>query len=69
MSKPPFAVASADAPGFAWKWRCADSKVESKNAFALYHDCLVDAQKQGYEVELTRAEGLTAPGGKRHGLA
>jgi hypothetical protein len=63
-----FSIASDDAPGYAWKWRSADSKIESAEVFTLYHDCLMDAQKQGYEVELTRAQGLTAPGGKQHGM-
>jgi hypothetical protein len=34
----------------------------------LYYDCVADARKRGYEVELTRAQGVTAPGGARHNM-
>ena len=64
-----FSVPSPHKNGYVWRWRCVDTDAESKEAFAMYHDCLADAQKHGYQVELARAAGLTAPGGARHGLA
>ena len=62
-----FSVPSAGANGYAWKWRCAEAKTESLKAFILYYDCFTDAREHGYEVELARAQGLTAPGGARYG--
>jgi len=44
------------------------SKAESKQAFSLYYDCVCDARKHGYQVDLQRAQGLTAPGGAAHKL-
>ena len=61
-------IAAADPHGFAWKWRCVASKAESKQAFSLYYDCVCDARKHGYQVDLPRAHGLTAPGGAAHKL-
>lgn len=63
-----FPIESKQAPGYVWKWRCVNSKVDSNEAFTLYYDCLMDAQRKGYEVELTRARGVTAPGGVQHGM-
>ncbi|MDB5923644.1 MAG: hypothetical protein JWN13_2580 [Betaproteobacteria bacterium] len=37
--------------GFAWKWRAADTRVESPGTFVYYHDCVQDAVKHGYTVE------------------
>jgi hypothetical protein len=61
-----FSVPSGPDHGYAWKWRCAD--VESKESFTFYFDCYTDAKKRGYTVELTRAHGVTAPGGALHRL-
>ena len=58
-------IPAGHAHGYLWKWRCAKSKAESKTAFTLYYDCVIDARKHGYDVELTHAQGLTAPGGPR----
>jgi hypothetical protein len=63
-----FSVPSPDVNGYAWKWRCADSATESAQSFQLYFDCLTDAKRHGYKVELTSATGLTAPGGAQIGL-
>lgn len=61
-----FSIPLHNANGFSWRWRCVDGTYESNKVFLLYHDCLMDAQRRGYEVELTHAQGLTAPGGKPH---
>lgn len=61
-------IPAGHAHGYVWKWRCAESKAESKTAFTLYYDCLTDARNEGYEVELTHAQGLTAPGGAQHNM-
>jgi hypothetical protein len=63
-----FATSAGEAPGYAWKWRCRASNATSDKSFPLYFDCVVDAREQGYEVELTRAQGLTAPGGAAYSL-
>ena len=44
-----FSVPAKNANGYVWKWRSADGDT-SKGTFALYHDCLADAQRNGYEV-------------------
>ena len=64
-----FSVACSHQNGYMWRWRCSDSHDASAEAFAFYHDCLRDAQDRGYDVELTHATGITAPGGERHGCA
>lgn len=63
-----FTVPSGSAEGFVWRWRCADDNKESTQTFMRYHDCMADAQREGYSVALTFAEGNRAPGGARHRL-
>ena len=63
------AVPSQEANGYAWKWRCEEAKAESTEIFGMYYDCFTDARKHGYSVELTHAQGLSAPGGARQRLA
>ena len=55
-------------PGYVWKWRCNKTNEGSAKSFTLYHDCLADARENGYEVELTHARGITAPGGAGYAL-
>lgn len=58
-------IYSVPAPGthlFAWRWRTPDGRQRSPRAFDFYFDCLEDAQRKGYRVELTHAYGITAPG-------
>ena len=38
--------------GYRWQWRSVDGACVSANAFDLFYDCLDDARKHGYEVEL-----------------
>ena len=56
---------AASGSGHSWHWRALQGADASTRAFELYHDCLTDARQHGYEVELTYATGLSAPGGKR----
>ena len=62
------AVAAADAAGYVWQWRCLESNATSERSFPLYFDCVVDARQHGYEVELARARGNSAPGGAGYSL-
>ena len=62
-------VPAGHANGYVWKWRCNEPKAESKTTFTLYYDCLSDARKHGYAVDLTQAHGLTAPGGAQHNMS
>lgn len=57
-----FSVPMTASPGYCWRWRAVDGKAESKSQFAHYHDCLADAQANGFVVELSVAQGNTAPG-------
>lgn len=63
-----FSIPSAGSEGFVWKWRCKDDNAESSRFFTRYHDCMTDAQRAGYTVESTRAEGNSAPGGAKQNL-
>jgi hypothetical protein len=58
-----FTIATGEPHGYAWKWRCATGTVTSAGTFPFYYDCITDARKHGYEVDVTRAHGVTAPGG------
>ncbi|MDB5902400.1 MAG: hypothetical protein JWM26_1278 [Betaproteobacteria bacterium] len=48
-----FSIQVPQSTAFVWKWRCSDGKAESKQSFDLYYDCVEDARKNGYSVELT----------------
>jgi hypothetical protein len=48
--------------GYSWKWRADNGKSDSVAHFSYYHDCLADAQAEGYAVERVVARGNTAPG-------
>ena len=63
-----YTTKTAEAPGYAWNWRCAADGASSAKPFPLYFDCIADARQQGYEVELAHARGLTAPGGAGYAL-
>jgi len=63
-----YAVPAAKNSDFEWKWRCDAEQVGSPKSFTFYYDCLTDAVAHGYRVEMTRAEGLTAPGGAAYEL-
>ena len=63
-----YAVAAGGEHGYAWKWRCDDKITKSPGTFAFYYDCLIDAREHGYSVELTRAQGTTAPSGPSYSL-
>ena len=57
------AIPAGEAPGYAWTWRCSADNRASKSAFTFYYDCVMDAKKHGYEVDLVKPLGATAPGG------
>ena len=61
-----FSVPATNANGYAWKWRSTDGHA-SKQTFVLYHDCLADARKNGYEVQIAD-QGLSDPGASPEGL-
>ena len=63
-----FATSAGAEPGYIWKWRCRTTNATSAQSFPLYFDCVLDAREHGYEVELTRAQGNSAPGGAGYAL-
>jgi len=63
------AVSAGEVPGYAWTWRCTADNTASASAFAFYYDCVTDARKHGYHVELSRAHGAMAPGGAGYALS
>ena len=64
-----YSITVPQSPGYAWKWRAVSGKTTCRESFQYYHDCLADARAKGYEVELSQAQGHTAPAGARHNLA
>ena len=48
--------ARATGAAFAWKWRSADGKQESKRAFDYYFECLEDARRHGYTAEFSNTK-------------
>ena len=57
-----FSIPMPTSPGYCWRWRSADGKVDSKRHFKYYFDCLADAGTNGYEVQPAKTHGTTAPG-------
>ena len=57
-----FSIPTNTSPGYCWRWRSADGKVDSQRQFAYYYDCLADAKANGHTVPLTDAYGENAPG-------
>lgn len=58
-----YAVTAATETGYAGRWKDDDSRATSADVYDLYFDCVDDARKRGYVVELTYAAGDNAPGG------
>ena len=63
-----FSVPGAKPVGYAWKWRSADGKHESEATFQYFYECVEDARKAGYTIDLASAEALNVDGSDRHGL-
>jgi hypothetical protein len=59
-------VLKVEGRDFMWEWRSTACERRSKRRFALFHDCLEDARKGGFDVVLEPATGEMAPG--RHAL-
>jgi hypothetical protein len=63
-----FSVPCIPDPGFAWRWRAQDNSEECRDAFRYYADCVADAKRKGFTVELGRIEAF-APRGRKADLA
>ena len=57
-----FSIPTTTSHRYSWRWRSVDSKAESGAQFVYYHECLADARANGYSVQLSVAQGPTAPG-------
>ena len=57
-----FSLPSTTSHCYCWRWRSADGKTDSMRMFVYYHDCLADAEANGYSVPLATGQGNTAPG-------
>jgi hypothetical protein len=57
-----YSVSIAGEASFAWKWRSADGARHSPGAFVYFFDCVQDAKKSGYAVDMVPARGSSAPG-------
>ena len=51
-----FSVPMRTAKRFAWRWRSADHTRASTQSFRFYAECVADAERYGYKVELGRIE-------------
>jgi hypothetical protein len=47
-------IPAATPQGYRWIWRSEHGAVESDRAFDLFYDCVADARKRGYDVQLGR---------------
>jgi len=47
-----FSVPLRMAEGCAWRWRSADHTQGSTQPFEVYADCVADAERNGYVVEV-----------------
>ena len=53
-----------DNPGYLLEVRSVDGKTDSKGHFVLYHDCLDNAEANGYSVQRDKPHGKR-PGWER----
>lgn len=49
---------TANSNGYVWRWR---GQGVTSQCFNFYYECLDDARRNGYQVELERPRGDTAP--------
>jgi hypothetical protein len=49
------AIPAGGTPGYAWTWRSNTDNATSASAFTYYFDCVTDARKHGYNVDLAVA--------------
>jgi hypothetical protein len=61
-------VRSADAHGFQWIWRSADEKHRCAKTFVYFYDCVEDARRAGFTVELPSHPSNGGDGERPHGL-
>ena len=63
-----FSVPTADMFGFAWRWRVANGSRQSESTFTYFYDCVQDARRAGYAVELGVASAKGLDGSSLGGL-
>ena len=61
-----YPVHSTNVHDFKWEWRSERCERRSSKKFDLFHDCMQDARRHGFEVMLQQAVGECAPA--RHAL-
>jgi hypothetical protein len=57
-------IAAATDAGYVWRWQDCSNLAVSASTYDMYFECVEDARKHGYSVELTYASGQNAPGGE-----
>ena len=50
-----FSVRTSDATGFLWAWRCCRGSAHSHSNFLYFYDCVEDARRAGYGIEVADA--------------
>ena len=56
-----FSIPLTTSAGVCWRWRSLDGKTDSPQSFICYHDCLENAQVNGYDVEAKPQRPDAAP--------
>jgi hypothetical protein len=64
-----FSVITPEEYGFRWAWRSSDGTQQSPAKFVYFYECVEDARRAGYSVELTGTRAKTVDGRDHHGLA
>ena len=53
-------IDSSDAHGFYWVWRSADGQRQSRASFVYFYECVQDARRAGYAVDLSINSGKSS---------
>ena len=61
-------VRTANPQGFQWMWRSMDGDQQSPNTFAYFYECVEDARRAGFTVDLAGKFGQALDGGYGRGL-
>jgi hypothetical protein len=61
-------VHASNPHGFQWVWRSIDGNQQSPKMFAYFYDCVEDARRAGFTVNLPGRFRKALSGGYGHGL-
>jgi hypothetical protein len=64
-----FSVRTGGVHGFRWVWRSSGGTQHSTCDFLYFYECVEDARRAGYSIELPGTRARTIDGRDRHGRA